>query len=274
MPLIEIDDPADERLTPYRGVADRELLQRLGLFIVEGRLVVRRLLLESRFTAASVLVTGNALASLADVLPGRVPDLPVYIVPQSVMDTVSGFNMHRGCLATGIRAPGVTVDALPVLRSPARLLVLEQVSNPDNIGGIFRCAAALGGDAIVLGRGCGDPLYRKAIRTSIGTTLTVPFVTGAGWPDIFGFLQARGFTSVALTTSPDAHDIGEAAPALGASNAVALLLGNEGHGLSVDGLAGADVHVRISMAPGVDSLNVTVAAGIALHALGTNVAAP
>jgi tRNA G18 (ribose-2'-O)-methylase SpoU len=272
MPLIHLDDPADPRLAPYQGVSDRALLERQGLFMVEGRLVVRRLLLESRLHAASVLVTPNALAALADIVPGRAPDLPVFVVPQRVMNAVSGFNMHRGCLATGIRAPGARVeDLLHHASSRARVLLLEQVSNPDNVGGIFRCAAALGGEAIVLGPGCGDPLYRKAIRTSIGCTLTVPFAATPSWPSSLEALRARGFTLVALTPAREAQDVRHAADGLRARR-VALLLGAEGDGLSPETIAAADLRVRIAMAAGADSLNVSVAAGIALHALGTNVA--
>jgi tRNA G18 (ribose-2'-O)-methylase SpoU len=272
MPLIHIDDPADVRLVPYQGVSDSGLLERQGLFVVEGRLVVRRFLLESTFRAASVLVTPTALGALADIVPDRAPDLPVFVVPQAVMNAVSGFNMHRGCLATGIRAPGACVDDL--LRDTstrARVLLLDHVSNPDNIGGIFRCAAALGGEAIVLGPGCGDPLYRKAVRTSIGCTLTVPFAASASWTSTLAALRAAGFTLVALTPAGDAREIGAAAEDL-RTRRIALLLGAEGDGLSPETIAAADLRVRIAMASGVDSLNVSVAAGIALHALGTIVA--
>ena len=268
MPLVHISDPKDPRLAAYRGVADPELLVAHGLFVVEGRLVVRRLLLESPFETASVLVTGRGLVALDDMPDERTRDLPVYVVPQAVMNTVSGFNLHRGCLAVGIRPAPLGLERLAGgFGAGARVLVLEGVSNPDNVGGIFRCAAALGAGWIVLGPGCGDPLYRKAIRTSIGTTLTVPFAQAGAWPDALGVLRQAGLTMVALTpasTAPDLRDVGRELPHRAP---LALLVGAEGPGLSPAALAAADVRARIPIAPGVDSLNVTVAAAIALHAL-------
>lgn len=267
MPIIPLDDPDDPRLAPYRGVSRPELLAPLGAFIAEGRFVVRRLLLESSFATSSVLVTTSGLEPLADLLRARAPDVPVYKVPHAVMNAVSGFNLHRGCLAAGVRPPARPLaSVLETIAGAARMLVLEQVSNPDNVGGIFRCAAALGSDAVVLGPGCGDPLYRKAIRTSIGTTLTVPFVFTGSWPDALGELRTAGLTTVALTPARDAADIATVAADV-REGGLALVLGAEGAGLSAAALAAADLRVRIPLAAGVDSLNVTVAAGIALHAL-------
>jgi tRNA G18 (ribose-2'-O)-methylase SpoU len=256
--IASIDDP---RLAAYRTLADPAALIRAGLFVAEGRLVVRRLLEGGRFTVHSVLVTSAAHQSLADVLVDREDGAAVFIVEQDVMNAVAGFNIHRGCLALAMR-PAVAALTTTDLDSASRVLVLEGVNNPDNIGGLFRSAAAFGVDLVVLGPACSDPLYRKAVRTSMAATLQVPFVSAAAWPDGLDLLRAHGFALVALTPARDATaiaDLPRDAPRL------ALLVGAEGEGLSPAALARADHVVRIAMASGVDSLNVTVAASIALH---------
>lgn len=267
MPIIAIDDPLDARLEDYRIVSDADLLRTRGRFIAEGRLVVRRLLESARFTTRSVLLTAPALTVLADLLPTRHPDLPVYLISQAAMNATVGFNIHRGCLAAGERPPRCGLDTLLDATTPEHLVVLEQISNADNMGGIFRCAAALGGDAIVLGPHCCDPLYRKAIRTSIGATLAVPFAHASGWPDAITALARRGFRVVACTPDASAPAIDDVAAALAHAGPLALLLGAEGEGLSPGVLRTASHRVRIPMRSGVDSLNVTVAAGIVMHRL-------
>jgi tRNA G18 (ribose-2'-O)-methylase SpoU len=266
MPFFSVDDPADPRLAPYRGVADPARLAADGLFVVEGRLVVRRMLAESRLQAQSVLVTEPARQALAGAFdPADGP--PVYVAPQAVVNGVAGFDMHRGCLALGVRPAAADwpalVDAFPPV---ARLVLLDAISNADNIGGIFRSAAALGAHAVLLGPGCGDPLYRKAIRTSIGATLVVPFATVTGWTAVADVLHARGFRLLALTPSAG-EPIAEEAETIRRQPRLAIFAGAEGDGLGSDALAAADRFLRIPMVPGVDSLNVTVAVGIALHRL-------
>jgi tRNA G18 (ribose-2'-O)-methylase SpoU len=277
MPIIPVTRQDDPRVAEYRNVPDGVLLRDKGLFIAEGRLVVRQLLTAPRVRPQSLLVTEAALATLMDVLPA-VSGPPVYVAPQEVLNDIAGFNIHRGCLALGVRPPPIPLSDLvnppPPERNPAlrlctqvvsRAVVLERVSNVDNVGGIFRSVAALGGDAVVLGPGCGDPFYRKAIRTSMGATLRVAFAPAEPWPAALGELTAAGFTLVALTPAPGADSLEDVAADLRARPRVALLLGAEGEGLSSAALASADLRVRIPMAPGIDSVNVTVAAAIALY---------
>ena len=266
MPHLLIDSPDDPRLALYRHVADPVLLREHRLFVAEGRLVVRTLLTASPLRTRSVLVTRQALDSLADVLREDSP-LPILVVPQDVMNGIVGFNIHRGCLALGERPPQRPLDRL-IETGSARLVVLENISNADNVGGIVRCAGAFGA-AVVLGPHCADPLYRKAIRTSMGAALRVPFADADVWPDAIGRLRGAGYHVVALTPSSDAGDLDEAAGALAAMPRVALLVGAEGPGLTAAALAASDRRVRIRIDPSVDSLNVAVAAGIALHRLST-----
>ena len=184
-----------------------------------------------------------------------------------MLKQVTGFRVHRGCLAIGERPAAATDADLPALADTRLAVVLEQVGNPDNVGGIFRNAAAFGVGSVLLGPGCCDPLYRKAIRTSIGATLRIPWGEIPDWPDGLGRLRERGFTTTALVPDRDADDL----PALADDppRRTALVLGNEGAGLSDGATARVDRRVRIPMAEGVDSLNVASAAGIALYALSS-----
>jgi tRNA G18 (ribose-2'-O)-methylase SpoU len=296
MPIIPVSHPGDARVAEYRNVPDAVLLREKGLFVSEGRLVVRQLLTASRLRPQSLLVTEAALASLTDLLPAM-PDLPVYVAPQVVLNDIVGFNIHRGCLAIGVRppqmalsdlvngppagpsgggrdTPGSTMTGTALRRESSggrrayavsRAVVLERVSNVDNVGGIFRSVAALGGHAVILGPGCGDPLYRKAIRTSMGATLRVPFASAEHWPGALGELTAAGFTLVALTPAPGADLLEDLAADLRARPRVALMLGAEGEGLSAAALESAHLCVRIPMASGIDSINVVMAGAIALY---------
>jgi tRNA G18 (ribose-2'-O)-methylase SpoU len=266
MPLERVESLDDPRLADYRHVPDPEMLRRGEVFVAEGRLVVRALLASSPFRTRSVLLTENAFHALADVIEPRLADLPVFLVEQGTIEALTGFNIHRGCLAIGERPPRATVDDL-LTRLPAarRLVVLERIANADNMGGVFRNAAAFGADAVVLGPGCCDPLYRKAIRVSMGAALRVPFGHADDWGADLERLRASGFTVAALATAPDADDIVRYASAFPPGGRLALLAGSEGAGLTPDARAHADVALRIPMAPGVDSLNVATATGIALH---------
>src|SRR2546428_11494930 len=192
----DVDDP---RLADYRELRDGERRRREGTFIAEGRQVVRRLL-GSRFRARSVLASEAAAADLSDVLADG---LPVYVAPEETIRRVVGFNFHRGCLAVGERGVELALDDLLDARVP---VVLEGITDPDNVGGIFRNAMAFGAGGVVLAPGCSDPLYRKAIRVSMGGTLVVPFAHA--WPGVVRRLRESGFAIVALT--PDgACDIAE-----------------------------------------------------------------
>ena len=256
--LVPVDDPSDPRLDDYRNVPDAELLERRGLFVAEGRLVVRRLLTSSRFAARSVLVTAPAYDALKDLLEHC--DLPVFLVPQSLLNGIVGFNIHRGCLAIGERGAG---PDWRTLAGGSPVIVVERVANADNIGAIFRNAAAFGAAGVLLERSCTDPLYRKAIRTSMGAALSVPFARLEPWPDALGELRSQGVTLVGLATEA-VQTVDIVARAV-RGRPVALLVGHEGDGLSNAAIAACDQLARIPMAPGVDSLNVATAAGIALY---------
>jgi tRNA G18 (ribose-2'-O)-methylase SpoU len=220
-----------------------------------------------------VLLTENAYRGLADVIEPRLADTAVFLVQEGAIEALTGFNIHRGCLAIGERPARTTVGELLARRPAARrLVVLERIANADNMGGIIRNAAAFGADAVVLGPGCCDPLYRKAIRVSMGAALRVPCCHAGDWEADLGLMRSAGFTVAALVPAVEADDIGRLASALSRTGKVALLAGSEGAGLTPEALAHADVRVRIPMAPGVDSLNVATAVGIALHrAFGSGV---
>lgn len=246
----------DARLAEYARVADPAYLRDRGLFVAEGRLVVRRLFETHRYDVHSVLVTPAALAALSDVLVGA----PVYVAEQALLNAITGFNFHRGCLALARRPQP---SSLEDLAGAQRLVALEGVGNPDNVGGIFRVAAAFAVDGVLLGPATGDPLFRKAIRTSMGAVLQVPHALADEWPHALGRLKALGFQVIALTPRDQAIDVRGFEP----RRPWVVLAGAEGPGLSDAGLAIADVHARIPIASSVDSLNVTVATGIALSSL-------
>jgi tRNA G18 (ribose-2'-O)-methylase SpoU len=259
--MIPVADADDPRVADYRRLADPDAIRRAGLFIAEGRLVVRRLLASDRFRTRSVLVTDVAFRALRDFLERASSRVPVFVVDHTLISRIAGFNFHRGCLAVAERPAAASLASLP-MTSVDRLIVLERVSNPDNVGGIFRTAAALGVDAAVLGPACGDPLYRKSVRTSMGATLTLPFAEAGAWPDAIGVLRAHGLRVLALTPDPQARPLNAIARTM---PRVALLVGAEGEGLSAEALAASDERVRIPMEGHADSLNVTVAASIAMY---------
>jgi tRNA G18 (ribose-2'-O)-methylase SpoU len=262
VPVIAVNAGDDERLADYRNIPDPELVERRGIFVAEGRLVVTRLLEQSRIVTRSLMVTDAALASMAPALAGR-PGLPVYRVAQPVMDQVAGFNIHRGCLAIGERPPRMRWN--DVVAGARAVLVLERIANPDNVGGIFRNALALGADAVLLGAACADPLYRKAIRTSMGAALLVPFADPQPWPEALRQLRVDGFAVIALTPSPAAALLHDAVARVKGRRA-ALVLGHEGEGLTAEALDACELQARIPMHR-FDSLNVASAAAIALYEL-------
>lgn len=251
----------DDRLAGFRDLPDPELLVRHGVFVAEGRRVVGRLLASDRLETRAVLVTSPAADALSELLASR-PDLPVYVVSQTVMNTVAGFNIHRGCLALGVRPPLLGWRSLTT--GTRRLVALERVGDADNVGSIFRNASALGVDGLLLGPGCADPLYRKAIRTSMGAALKMPYAAAAPWPDALRESRRDGWAVVALTPAADAPPLATVAAGT-AGRPVLLLLGHEGEGLSQGALEAASHRARIPMAAGVDSVNVATAAAIALY---------
>jgi tRNA G18 (ribose-2'-O)-methylase SpoU len=258
--VTRADDP---RIADFADVGDHDRLRARGLFVAEGRLVVRRLIESPTFPIESVAVTPAALSQLDEVLVGG--RFPVRVCPPELLRQVTGFNFHRGCLALARRP----AEQPPIARlaGARRLLALEGIGNPDNIGGLFRVAAALDAGGVLLGPGCADPFYRKSIRTSMGAVLRVPFANAASWTDDLNRLRAAGMLIVALTPAVRATPLRELAATLDAGARLALMFGAEGPGLTEEALRAADLLARIPMAPGVDALNVAVAAGIALALL-------
>ena len=262
--MVIIDGADDPRVAEYRDIGDHDRLVAQGLFVAEGRLVVERLL-DARFRLRSLLLNRAAFTALEPRLKDLPRETSTFICATEDFEALTGYPIHRGCLALAERPdPRLLDDVLIRARS---LVLLEDVGNPDNVGGVFRNAAAFGAGAIVLSHGCADPLYRKAIRTSMAATLRLPFsiVPFADlWTAALTRVRVAGFQLVALTPRPDAVDL-ETWAAGRSGQPVALLLGTEGTGLSVESEALADVRVRIPIRSGVDSLNVSVAAGIALY---------
>jgi tRNA G18 (ribose-2'-O)-methylase SpoU len=265
--ILSADDP---RVRDYRAVREPDLVRRRGLFIAEGRLVVGRLLALPHVRIRSILVSAAGLAALeapaAAGLAAR-PDLPLYLAAPDVIDAIGGFHFHRGCLAIAERPPALDPEALIAAAAPGHpLVVVEGIAQADNVGSILRNAHAFGAAGVLLDPASVDPLYRKALRTAMGAALTVPWARLEPWPDGLSRLRDAGLVVAALTPRPMAQPLEmfvEAHP----DRAIALLVGAEGAGLSEATLASADVHVRIPMAPGADSINVATATGIALHAL-------
>lgn len=259
MRLISITNPNDPAIEPFRAIRERDLVGREGLFIAEGETVLRTLA-ASRHRIVSALIVEKRMEKLASLFEGMDEDISVHTASQDVLDTIAGFHLHRGILALGRRAPDEeAASLLAALPDVATVAVAVGFSNHDNIGGLFRNAAAFGVDAILLDAGCCDPLYRKAIRVSVGAALTVPFARLPRSSDIASSLRAQGFTPLAFTGS-GRLELADFMP----PPRPALIFGTEGAGLSHELLKSCDT-VRIEMAPGLDSLNVATASGIALH---------
>jgi tRNA G18 (ribose-2'-O)-methylase SpoU len=270
MRIVEIGRVDDPRVADYRNVRDADLRARGGLFVAEGRLNVKRLVRGSPHRTRSVFVTPAGLAGVRDALSGLGDDVPVFVAGRDVLCQVVGYDMHRGCLAAGERCAGIGLDAaLGLACAGPRLWVgLEDVTNPDNVGGIFRNALAFGVERLLVSPRCADPLYRKSIRVSMGAALRLPFERAPHWPGEILRLREAGFLVLALDAGRDSRDIASVGvPA--AARGVAILIGNEGAGLSEAALAHADVRVTIPMARGIDSLNAATAAGIALHRIAS-----
>lgn len=252
-----VDDPADPRLADYVDLTDPDVRRRMegerGFFIAESPLVVRRLLASGR-PVRSVLVTPRQQAALADALDGLA--VPVYVAGPDVLRRVVGFDLHRGAVASAARWP--LPASADVLRGAHRVVVLEKVNDHENLGLIFRSAAALGADAVLLDRECSDPLYRRSVRVSIGSVLTLPWTR----VDAVGEVLDAGFDGVAFTPDEGALEL----ETFAWPHRCALLFGPEGPGLSRTWLESVQWRVRIPMSGGVDSLNVATAVAIGLYA--------
>ena len=260
--VVHIDRADDPRIGDYVALSDPDLRKRVeadgGFFVAEGPLVVRTLLGTNR-RVRSVLVTPPQRDALADVLP--TVDAPVYVVEPAVMRATVGFDLHRGAVAAADRYPLPPVA--DVLDGAHRIAVLERVNDHENLGSLFRNAAAFGFDALLLDPQCSDPLYRRSVRVSMGHVLTVPWTRATPWPAALDEIDGAGFRTLALTPASDAEPIDSLAVA--PDDKLAVVLGAEGPGLSADVLTRADTRVRIPMAAGVDSLNVAAASAVAFH---------
>ncbi|MBC7314446.1 MAG: RNA methyltransferase [Rhizobium sp.] len=264
--LIAIEDPADPRIAEFSQIRERDLTGRAGGFIAEGTVVLRMLAAAHGagrgIRAEKLLLLRNRVEGVADLLAAFPEDVPVYVAESPVLDAIAGFHLHRGVLALGQRDGGGSVDALvQALPQDALVLVGCGISNHDNIGALFRNAAGFGADAVLLDETCCDPLYRKALRVSVGSVLTMPYAREGSSEALLGRLAEAGFAIWALSPGGEA-EIGEIAP----ERRMALVMGTEGEGLPQAILTRFHT-ARIAQMPGLDSLNVGTASGIALYAM-------
>jgi len=265
----DVNDPDDPRLDDFRDLnsVDRrpDLPTGKGLVIAEGVLVVQRML-ASRFTPHAMLGTDRRLAelteNLADLAAASAVQAPYYRASADVMARVVGFHLNRGVLAAARRVPEPAVAE--VVDSARTVAVLEGVNDHENLGSIFRNAAGLGVDALVFGSGCADPLYRRAVRVSMGHALLVPFARATDWPADLATMKERGFRLLAMTPHREARALPEAMAAV-RDERIAVLVGAEGPGLTAAVLRLSDVRVRIPMSRSTDSLNVATAAALAFY---------
>jgi tRNA G18 (ribose-2'-O)-methylase SpoU len=262
-----VTDTADPRLQDYVGLTDVALRRRTeperGLYIAESEKVIRRALAAGH-RPRSYLMAERWLTDLADLVErAEVDGIPVFVGEHDVLERLTGFHLHRGALAAMHRPQ---LPSLPdVLQGARRVLVLEDVVDHTNVGAVFRSAAALGVDAVLVTPRCADPLYRRAIRVSMGTVFQVPWTRIEPWPGGVDDLRALGFTTAALALDEDA--VALEALAADPPERLALVLGTEGDGLSRRTVAAVDLTVRIPMAGEVDSLNVAAAGAVAAWAL-------
>ncbi len=261
--LIHIDDPADPRVAPYRDIKERDLTGRRGLFIAEGEVVLRTLASPaSRCQPLSLLLAKKRVAALTDVIDALPADTPTYVASQEVLDTIAGFALHRGMLGIGQKPEPHAIEAL-LDKAPDNALVLVAcgIGNHDNMGGLFRNAAAFGAHVVLLDDQCCDPFYRKAIRVSVGAVLRTLHGVAGDSATIVDRLQTAGFEVLALSPS-STERLCDVRPA----GRVAIVVGAEGPGLDQHLIAKCRA-VGIPMSGGFDSLNVAATSAIALHHL-------
>jgi len=262
---LSLESADDERLADYRDLTDVALRTKFepphGLFIAESELVIRRAL-AAGYRPRSMVMAPEWLDRMATLI--HEVDAPVYSASYDVLRELTGFNVHRGALASFHRTALPSLDEL--LESARRVVVLEDMVNHTNVGAIFRCAAALGMDAVVLSPSCADPLYRRSVRVSMGAVFAVPYARVNAWPAALDDIGERGLTRVALTPASDAVDLDVMRER--PIERMALLFGSEGPGLTKAALARSDLRVRIPMSAGVDSLNVATSAAVAFYVLG------
>ncbi|PKW25300.1 TrmH family RNA methyltransferase [Phycicoccus duodecadis] len=267
MSVVRVTDAADPRLADYVSLTDVALRRRFepegGLYVAESEKVIRRALAAGH-RPRSYLMAQRWLTDLADVVADAERDgVPVFVGEHDVIEALTGFHLHRGALAAMHRPPLPPLEE--VLDGARRVLVLEDVVDHTNVGAVFRSAAALGIDAVLVTPRCADPLYRRSVRVSMGTVFQVPWTRIDPWPGGVDALRALGFTTAALALEDDSVGLDELAA--DPPERLALVLGTEGDGLSRRTLATVDITVRIPMLGGVDSLNVAAAGAVAAWAL-------
>ena len=266
--IIRLDSADDARVKDYGKFTDTQLRRSVeaaqGLYIAESSKVLRRALAAGH-RPRSFFMAEKWLDSLADVFAAH-PETPVYCGSDAVLEEITGFHLHRGALAAMDRPD--PVDFRSLLPGARRLAVLEDIVDHTNLGAIFRSAAALEIDAVLISPRCADPLYRRSIRVSMGTVFQVPWARLPQWPDDLAVLQEAGFRTVALALADEALSLDQLAA--DPPERLALILGTEGEGLSAATLAAADASVMIPMSGGVDSLNVAAASAVAFWAVRAN----
>jgi tRNA G18 (ribose-2'-O)-methylase SpoU len=261
MPVIEIATLDDSRLADYSHLTD-VALKKSGscLYIAESLLVLQRALAAGH-RPRSVLALGSSVADAVEATAAF--DIPIFSGPPELLEQLTGYLLHRGLIAAMQRPALPAVEEL--LRDARRIVILENVVDPTNVGAIFRSVAAIGAEAVLVTPRCSDPFYRRAIRVSMGTVLQVPWTRVGDWPSTKAVLAASGFHVAALALADDAVDLRRFAAS--APDRVALVLGAEGEGLTPEALEAADTIVTIPMAHGIDSLNVAAAAAVAMYSL-------
>ncbi|TFD56180.1 RNA methyltransferase [Cryobacterium sp. Hh7] len=266
MPLIAIDDLSDPRLVDYAHLTDVALKKARGtehgLYIAESALVLERAL-RAGHIPRSVLALGNTADEALAVLGAYAAEVPVFVGPSALLADLTGYILHRGLIAAMHRPELPSADSL--LADARRIVILENVADPTNVGAIFRSAGAIGADAILVTPRCSDPFYRRAIRVSMGTVLQVPWTRAGDWTETRALLTRHGFHVAALALTPDAVSLRDFDGT--AHERLALLLGAEGEGLTPEALAASDTVVQIPMKHGIDSLNVAAASAVAMWAL-------
>lgn len=264
MTVIEIASLDDPRLADFAHLTDVALKKSTGsehgLYIAESLLVLQRAIAAGH-QPRSVLALGGSVAESVDATRGF--DIPIFSGPPELLEELTGYLLHRGLIAS-MRRPELPVPA-QLLADARRVVILENVADPTNVGAIFRSVAAIGADAVLVTPRCSDPFYRRAIRVSMGAVLQVPWTRVGDWASTRELLAASGFHIAALALSDDSVSLKEFAAS--APERVALVLGAEGEGLTAEAIAAADTIVRIPMAHGIDSLNVAATAAVAMYAL-------
>ena len=268
--IIRINDLSKDALAPYRITSEVQLLRYFepeeGIFIAESPKVIRRAL-DKGYQPLSLLLNERYVLGQAKDIVERVGDIPIYAADEETLCELTGFKLTQGVLSAMRRKPAVSPET--IIENASRIAVLEDIMNQTNIGALFRSAAALGIDAVLLTKACSDPLYRRSVRVSMGTVFQVPWAyMSEPAPEYMGFLKAHGFKTAAMALRHDTVSISD--PTVKGEKRLAIILGTEGEGLREETILSSDYTIKIPMAHGVDSLNVAAASAVAFWELGKN----